>query len=79
MLSPMLLTILLILMNVPIYIYQLRAGLMVSAFVVIYFVVVFTIYHKNKALFVNELINFATQYGTVQKKLLNELDRKSVV
>ena len=52
LLSPMLLTILLILMNVPIYIYQLRAGLMVSAFVVIYFVVVFTIYHKNKALFV---------------------------
>ncbi|MCI8449621.1 MAG: DHH family phosphoesterase [Eubacterium sp.] len=74
LLSPMLLTILLILMNVPIYIYQLRAGLMVSAFVVIYFVVVFTIYHKNKALFVNELINFATQYGTVQKKLLNEFD-----
>lgn len=74
LLSPMLLTILLILMNVPIYIYQLRAGLMVSAFVVIYFIVVFTIYHKNKALFVNELINFATQYGTVQKKLLNEFD-----
>lgn len=74
LLSPMLLTILLILMNVPIYIYQLRAGLMVSDFVVIYFVVVFTIYHKNKALFVNELINFATQYGTVQKKLLNEFD-----
>lgn len=74
LLSPMLLTILLILMNVPIYIYQLRAGLMVSAFVVIYFVVVFTIYNKNKALFVNELINFATQYGTVQKKLLNEFD-----
>ncbi len=74
LLSPMLLTILLILMNVPIYIYQLRAGLMVSAFVVIYFVVVFTISHKNKALFVNELINFATQYGTVQKKLLNEFD-----
>lgn len=74
LLSPMLLTILLILMNVPIYIYQLRAGLMVSAFVVIYFVVVIIIYHKNKALFVNELINFATQYGTVQKKLLNEFD-----
>lgn len=74
MISPMLLTILLILMNAPIYIYQLKAGLIVSAFVVIYFILVTTIYHKNKALFVNELINFATQYGTVQKKLLNEFD-----
>lgn len=74
MISPMLLTILLILMNIPIYIYEIKAGLMVSAFTVIYFIIVTVNYHRNKTAFVNELINFATQYGTVQKKLLNEFD-----
>ncbi len=74
MISPMLLTILLILMNIPIYIYEIKAGLMVSAFTAIYFIIVTVNYHRNKTAFVNELINFATQYGTVQKKLLNEFD-----
>ncbi len=74
MISPMLLTILLILMNIPIYIYEIKAGLMVSAFTAIYFIIVTVNFHRNKTAFVNELINFATQYGTVQKKLLNEFD-----
>ena len=29
---------------------------------------------RNKPLLVNELVNFATQYGTVQKQLLNEFE-----
>ena len=29
---------------------------------------------RNKPVLVNELINFATQYGTVQKQLLNEFE-----
>ena len=74
MFRPMLLTILLILMNVPMYLYRLETGLMSSAFTAVYFIVVCTTYHKNKPLFERELINFATQYGTVQKKLLNEFD-----
>jgi c-di-AMP phosphodiesterase-like protein len=31
-------------------------------------------YNYNKPVLLNELINFATQYGTVQKKLINEFE-----
>ena len=72
--APMFLTILLILMNIPLYLYRWESGMAVSVFTVIYFLVVTMSYQRNKAVFANELINFAVQYGTVQKKLLNELD-----
>lgn len=74
MYGPMLLTVLLVLMNIPIYFYQQEAGLAVSVFIVIYFVFVTVSFQRSKPYFMNELINFATQYGTVQKKLLNEFD-----
>lgn len=47
---------------------------MVTIFTVIYFIVVVFAYNFNKPVLVSELINFATQYGTVQKKLLNEFE-----
>ncbi len=72
--APMLLTVLLILMNIPLYFYRRESGLAVSVFIVFYVIVVSLSYRRNKAVFANELINFAIQYGTVQKKLLNELD-----
>ncbi|MCI8890262.1 MAG: DHH family phosphoesterase [Eubacterium sp.] len=74
MYGPMLLTILLVFMNIPMYLYQVESGLMATAFTVIYFLAVTASFHRNKPYFMNELINFATQYGTVQKKLLNEFD-----
>lgn len=74
MYGPMLLTIILLFMNIPMYLYELQAGLITSAFTVVYFIVVTISFHKSKPFFMNELINFATQYGTVQKKLLNEFD-----
>ncbi len=40
----------------------------------IYFVVTCIVYRRNKVLTWNELIDFATQYGTVQKQLLNEFE-----
>ncbi|KAI4451019.1 hypothetical protein C823_005557 [Eubacterium plexicaudatum ASF492] len=71
---PMLLTILLVFMNIPMYLYELRAGMLTSAFTAVYFAMVTISYHRSKPFFMNELITFATQYGTVQKKLLNEFD-----
>ncbi|MBU9736692.1 DHH family phosphoesterase [Diplocloster agilis] len=70
---PLLLTILLVLMNIWIYVIDLRAGALMTAFVIVYVLVVFVLYIYNKPLIVNELISFATQYGQVQKKLLKEL------
>lgn len=74
MLWPMLLTILLIAMNIPIYCIDAEVGGMLSAFILVYFLVVFLSYRRNKPILIRELINFATQYATVQKKLLNEFE-----
>ncbi len=71
---PLLLTILLAIMNVPIYFLDVKLGAVFSGFVVLYFIVVLIAYMRNKQVLLNELINFATQYGTVQKKLLDEFE-----
>lgn len=71
---PLLLTILLVAINVVIYMDDTTSGAMFSGFVVVYFLVMVLSYLRNKPLLVDELINFATQYGTVQKQLLNEFE-----
>ena len=68
---PMFMTILLVCMNVVIYTEDILSGIMFSIFTAIYFVVSMIVYVRNKPVLVNELINFATQYGTVLKQLLN--------
>lgn len=71
---PLILTALLVAMNIPIYFYSTEGGIAVSIFTVIYFLVELLFYYKNKPLLVNEIINYATQYATVQKRLLNEFE-----
>ena len=53
---------------------DVRSGLIVSMFTMLYLVVTFTLYFYNKPVIMNELISFATEYGQIQKKLLRELD-----
>lgn len=71
---PLMLTILLAALNVLVYTRDILSGFVFSGFVIIYFLVMLFSYIRNKPLLVNELINFATQYGTVQKQLLNKLE-----
>lgn len=71
---PLLLTILLVVINVVVYIEDTSTGFMFSGFVVVYFLVMLASYLRNKPRLIDELINFATQYGTVQKQLLNEFE-----
>lgn len=71
---PMLLTFLLLVINVVIYTRDMTSGGMFSGFVVLYFLVMLFSYLRNKPALVNELINFATQYATVQKQLLNDFE-----
>lgn len=71
---PLVLTILIVLMNIPLYFIDGKAGFCVSVFAVIYFLVVLGIYMVNKSMIRNEVISFATQYGTVQRKLLDEFE-----
>lgn len=71
---PLMLTILIVLMNVPLYYFDKKAGICVSVFAAVYFVVMLGIFMANRTAVRNEVISFATQYGTVQRKLLNEFE-----
>ena len=54
------------------YDHKLGSGL--AIFTVLYFVLVLLLYVRSKAVVANELISFATQYSSVQKRLLNEFE-----
>lgn len=71
---PMLLTILLLAINIMVYMEDVASGAMFTGFVLLYFLIMLFSYIHNKPLLINELINFATQYATVQKQLLNEFE-----
>ena len=72
--TPLVLTALFGAMDVWMYVLNIKAGVLGSVFVGIYFFVMLSVYWRNKPILMNELIDFATQYGTVQKRLLNEFE-----
>ena len=69
---PVILSILLMVMDVLVFSVSVKAGTLVSIFLVAYILVVVFLYFHSKTMIMNELISFATQYGQVQKTLLNE-------
>lgn len=71
---PLILTLFIIVINVPLYYYDRKSGICVSIFAVVYFLVMLVVFMISKTAMRNAVINFATQYGTVQKKLLNEFE-----
>lgn len=54
--------------------YCYRAGLLALAGLIIYGVVIFVLYMRIKPVVLSELVNFALDYGQVQKSLLHELE-----
>lgn len=72
--SPLRLGILLVFANILIYFMNWPSGLLLSGFLVIYFVVVVALFFNSKSTLLNEMINFATEYGQIQKQLLRELN-----
>lgn len=72
--APLYLIPILVLLNLPVYFIDKQSGICISSFTGIYAIVVIAGYYRIRPLLANELINFATQYGTVQKKLLNEFE-----
>ena len=66
--------ILLAFVNVGIYFLNIKAGICVSGFLAIYLLMMATLLYRNKPVIMNEFINFATQYGQIQKRLLRDLE-----
>ena len=70
---PILMSILLLIMNLCMYAVSVKAGILMSAFVLLYMGIVIVLYVQNRSQIYGELVSFATQYGQVQRKLLKEL------
>ena len=70
---PLILSVLLLVMNLVMYFVSVKAGCVMSGFLIVYIAVVLLLYVKNRPQIYGELVSFATQYGQVQRKLLKEL------
>lgn len=67
---PLIMTLLLIVMNVMLYMVNLKAGAIATGFTAVYIVAAVLLYFHRRPSILNELISFATQYGQVQKNLM---------
>ncbi|MDY3918716.1 MAG: DHH family phosphoesterase [Candidatus Limivivens sp.] len=69
---PLVMIFFLLIMNTAVYFVNVKAGFVVSVFFLLYMVVALVLLLHYKPNIMNEMISFATQYGQIQKTLLNE-------
>lgn len=72
--ASLLMGILLAVIDLYILSISLKAGIVLSVFVVIYLLCSLILMGYNRLTILNELISFATQYGQIQKQLLRDLE-----
>ena len=72
--TPLMLGILAIMINIWIYFIDIHCGIIMSSFIVIYYIVIVSMIAFSKPALMDEMINFATGYGQIQKALLKELE-----
>lgn len=65
---------LMLLIDVGVFTFDVKAGILLAAFIVVYFIADTAVYLHIKPVIMNELISFATQYGQIQRRLLRDLD-----
>ncbi|MDE5590196.1 MAG: DHH family phosphoesterase [Acetatifactor sp.] len=66
--------ILLLFVDVAVFLLNLQAGLLLTGYTIVYFIITLSLYFYNKPIIMNELISFATEYGQIQRKLLRDMD-----
>ncbi|MBO5564939.1 MAG: DHH family phosphoesterase, partial [Lachnospiraceae bacterium] len=71
--SPLKLGIILIIANILIYVMHWPSGLVLSLFLIVFFVVAGYLYLGSRATILNEMVNFATEYGSLQNSFLKNL------
>lgn len=72
--APFSLIIILIALNICFYFIDRQAGIGISLFIGMYTIIITIDYVRNKPRLVTELVNFAMQYGTAQRKLINQFE-----
>lgn len=66
--------ILLAIINVLLYFFSYKCGLIISGFLLLYFGIIIVVLKYLKSTLTSELVSFATHYGQIQKVLLKELE-----
>lgn len=70
---PIFLTLLLVCMNISIFIINREAGFVMSIYVALYLIMALVLYFQKRPSILAELVQYAAEYGQVQKQLLKEL------
>ena len=65
--------VLLLIVDIGTYFLDVRAGFLLTCFLLFYFGMIILLMFYNRPIILNELISFATQYGQVQKTLLRDM------
>ena len=65
--------------NIGIYFLDIRSGIIVSVFLIVYFIAMLLLLYYNKPIIMNEFVSFATQYGQIQRRLLRDLELPHVL
>ena len=76
---PILLSILLVVPTAVVLLINVKAGIVAAFGLIIYVVIAAVIYHRIRPVIVSELVNFALDYGQVQKALLYDLQVPYVI
>ena len=71
---PLYLIIVWVCLDIPMILYDKKIGYSFVAFTIIYSILVTGLYRRSKGIITQEIVNFATRYSSVQKKLLYELE-----
>ncbi|MDE6054069.1 MAG: DHH family phosphoesterase, partial [Lachnospiraceae bacterium] len=70
--TTLILGILLTLVNIGIYFLDIKSGICVSGFLLIYLIAMSTLLYRNKSIIMNEFISFGTQYGQIERTRLRD-------
>lgn len=71
---PLYMSVLLLLMCATVFLYNVRAGIVVSAFVIVYFVLAAFLFFTNRSRIIKGLLDFASGYAQVQRRILKNLE-----
>lgn len=76
---PLYLTVLLFMINIPIYCVSFGAGVIMTLGTIAYLIVAIVLFTYNKPQIIKELTSFACSYGQIQQEMLNQMELPYVI
>jgi len=74
MLLPVRMFILIAIFNIAMFFVDIKAGIVMTVFSLLYLITILLFYMKYKSNVINEMVSFAAKYGQIQKQLLRDLE-----